>query len=96
LTPIYNKETPNRKLFMITIQAFRKSLGKVGKNLSEQELANLLNFQYRLSNVLFDIWKDKHQSDIQIAAKVVVRTKDGHAASVEFYGEFNLAPAYAY
>ena len=48
---------------MISIEKFKKILGPKAQNLSDEEIEQIRDAQYRLSDILFDMWwEDKKEN----------------------------------
>jgi len=62
---------------MLSLQTFKKSLGATGKQFTEVETQELLDFQYRLANVLFDIWHQKTRTEVE-GGVIMVNKKNGN------------------
>ena len=73
-------------LRMLTLQTFKKSLGKRADGLSETEVQSLFTLQCKLADLLFDSWK----VHLSTEAKTVVRThkQNGNYVSVFVYRDF--------
>lgn len=65
--------------FMLTLQVFKKSLGKRGELLTEAEIKQLFELQYKLADILFDAWVLKHK---EITTKVVHHSQNGNCVTV--------------
>ncbi len=54
---------------MVTLEDFKKTLGKTAKTLTEEEIINLMELQAKLARVVFDMWsksfKTKSTNDIK-------------------------------
>ncbi len=75
-------------LFMISLQTFRKALGRRGKDLTEKEVKQLFELQCKLADVLFDVWKSKTVNTQ--TTKITTYSKNGNCVTLSF-----TVPAYA-
>lgn len=71
---------------MVDIETFKNSLGDMSKHLSEREIEKLLQLQYRLANVLFDLWQLKGKGGVVSGAVVVTHEKNGQCVSAFGFG----------
>jgi len=67
--------------FMLSLELFKKSLGKRGELLTEVEIKQLYDLQYKLADLLFDAWIMKSKT----VTKVVSHNKNGNCVSVFIY-----------
>lgn len=74
---------------MIEINEFKKKLGELGKNLSDEKITQLLQTQYQFANALFDLWAGKGSKVTETfeikstKAKIQIHKNNGNACSVE-------------
>jgi uncharacterized protein YpmS len=73
-------------IFMITAEEHQKTLSAKGINLPVAEVQKLLDLQYKLANLFFNVWskQDKVIASVQ-HSKVVIRTKNGNACLAETF-----------
>jgi hypothetical protein len=43
---------------MVTLEQYKKALGKKAENFSDKELLRLMSLQDKIAGTLFDIWKN--------------------------------------
>lgn len=75
-------------LFMISLQTFKEALGKRGKDLTEIEVKQLFELQYKLADVLFDVWKSNAKK--QETTEVTTYSENGNCSDLVFI----IEPAY--
>ena len=76
---------------MLTIQTFKKSLGKMGERLTDKEVEKLFQLQSQFANTLFDLWQSKSRVDIAVQAKITVHKKNGDAIMLDFGFAYSYA-----
>ncbi len=76
---------------MITVQEHQKSLSAKGIHLSEQETSKLLDLQYKLANILFDLWVKQTKPDVVVGSVMVVHKENGNCV----FGSYTFVYAYA-
>ena len=64
-------------LFMISLQTFKKALGKRWQYISDDEVEQLRDLQYKYANILFDIWSHEHRKQ-KSTTEVIEYQKDGN------------------
>lgn len=67
---------------MLSLDTFKNTLGEKGKSLTDSEAEKLMLTQYKLANVLFDVWKRK--------TKIVVHEKNGNCIFISTFVEINF------
>lgn len=75
---------------MITLDTFRQILGEKGKHLNDDEIEKLLQVQYKLANVFFDMWIDKTDPIIIKKETFIIHKKNGNCISVETYSSIKI------
>jgi hypothetical protein len=81
---------------MITDEAYKKSLGEAQKQLTEQNIVQLREKQYRAANVFFDLLVLKGKRGVVAGGGiVVVQKKNGNACTVVIAYEYIYLYSYA-
>lgn len=70
---------------MITIEEHKRELEKKGFYLSDQETEKLLDAQYQLANIFFEMWAKQTKQPTVISGTVITRKKNGNCISNEFF-----------
>ena len=70
---------------MITIEEHKRELEGKGFALSDQETEKLLNAQYQLANIFFEMWVKQTKQPMVISSTIVTRKKDGNCISVDIF-----------
>lgn len=78
------------KVHMIEIEDFKKALGEKAEHMSLQDIEKLKNWQYKLANVLFDVW-NKNEKKQKIGTIVIVHKENGHLINCWDFGEISYA-----
>lgn len=80
---------------MITISEHKKILEAKGINLTDENLGKLLELQYKLANVFFDIWIKQTQS-IFISIEIIAHIAHTKEDRCDFCEDFILKFQYSY
>ena len=51
---------------MISIEKYKKILGPEAQNLTDKEIEQIRDAQYKLANVLFDMWQEDEKENNKI------------------------------
>jgi hypothetical protein len=72
---------------MITVEEHQKTLSAKGINLPKAEVQKLLDVQYKLANVFFDLFflKDKTKEKVVVSGVVHTHKINGNVATVEIF-----------
>ena len=78
---------------MISLNIFKRALGKVGKELTDTQVKELMDLQYGLADILFDAWQKKNKDVPQsVDTPVVIKhTKNGNFATIYTTDYFTYA-----
>ncbi len=75
---------------MISVETFKKVLGKKSVGLSDTDIEKVMALQYKLANTLFDLWVKKSKIT-SIDTIVVTHKKDGNCVVI-----FDIGIMYAH
>lgn len=75
---------------MITTEEYKSFLKAKGYDLPDENVKELLDKQYQLANIFFDMWVKKTKQPTIICGTILTRKKDGNCISVDTFSFLHI------